>query len=170
VDYTAIHEDFDFELLGIFDATRFQWLATMRADLLLLGQIKGLLPKGPMAGIAASRSVLIRLPPPSSPGLIVRGVVEFIGAVGAGLLLGAASLTFGLQLADLAAELFVLLLQRRDWPDRIGMSAPPVSGLLSPFEILTPQVGHLGAQRIDFRQEPRDQRGQIGKDGGCLPR
>ena len=37
------------------------------------------------------------------------------------------------------------------------MSAPPVAGLLSQFEILTPQVGHLGAQLIDFRQEPRDQ-------------
>jgi len=100
VDHTAIHEDFDLELCGIFGATRFQRLATMRADLLLFRQIERLLPNGQMAVIAASRSVLIWLPPPSSPGLIVGRVVEFIGAVGAGLLLGAASIALGLQLAD----------------------------------------------------------------------
>src|SRR5438128_2142353 len=131
----------------------------MRADSFLFGQVKDLLTNTKVAVIAASGSRLTGLPPASPLWATGGGVFQIIGAVTAGLLLGAASVTLGSQLADLAAELLVFLLQRRDSPDRIGRSAPPIAGLLTPLEILTAQVGHLGAQRIDFRQEPRDQAG-----------
>jgi hypothetical protein len=145
VDDTPIHEDFDFELLGGFDAACLQGLATMWAGSLLLGQIQGLLPKGQVAVIASSRSVLIRVPPASTFGLVVSGVFQVIGAVAAGLLFGAASVAFGLQFANLASKLSVFLLQRHDPLHGVGMPAPPVTGLLSQLEILAPQVANLGA-------------------------
>ena len=100
-------------------------------------------------------------------GLGVGGVFKLIGAVATGLLLGAASKTFGLQLAKLTAELFIFLFQRRDPPHCIGMTALPIPGLLPQFQILTPQSGYFGAQLIDFCQEPRNQRRQI---CACGPR
>ena len=82
----------------------------------------------------------------------------------------AAPKMFGVQLANLSAERFVFLLQRRDTPHGIGMSAPPRAGLLPPFQILTPHDGPFGAQPIDFRQGPRNQRRQIRACGSRFQR
>jgi hypothetical protein len=123
-----------------------------------------------VAVIAAFWSWLTGLSSTWTLGLGVSGILEFIGAVARGLLPGAASKAFGLQLANLTAELFVFLLQRRDTPHGIGVSAPPIPGLLPQFPILTPQPGHFGAQLIHFGHEPRDQRSQLGSCGDRFPR
>ena len=129
----------------------------MRADLVRCGQVNELLTSGQVTVIAALGSWLIGLSPASALRLDVGGVLKLIGAVATGLLLGTAAKTFGLQLADLPAELFVFLFQGRDSPYGIGVSAPPISGLLPPLQILTPQLRYFGAQLIHFRQEPRNQ-------------
>lgn len=118
-----------------------------------------------MAVIAARGGLLTRLSPAWTLGLGVGGVLQFIGTVATGLLLGAASKTFSLQLAHLTAELLVFLFQRRDTPHGIGVSAAPIPGLLSQLQIFTPQSRHFGAQLIHFRQKPRKQRRQIGVSG-----
>ena len=129
----------------------------MRADLVRCGQVNELLTSGQVTVIAALGSWLIGLSPAGTFWLGVSGILEFIGAVANGLLLGATSKAFGLQLAILAAELFIFLLQRGDTPQSIGMSALPIPGLLPQFQILTPQLRYFGAQLIHFRQEPRNQ-------------
>ena len=124
-------------------------------------QLNDLFPRRQVAVIATPGSGLIGLSPASALRLDVGGVLKLIGAVATGLLLGTAAKTFGSQLADLPAELFVFLFQGRDSPYGIGVSAPPISGLLPPLQILTPQAGHFGAQLIDFCRKPRHQRSQI---------
>ena len=133
----------------------------MWADPLGFRQIHELLTSGQVAIIAALGSWLTGLSPAWTLGLGVSGVQKLMGAVVAGLLLGAASKTFGLQLANLTAELFVFLCQRRDPPHAIGVSALPIPGLLPQLQIFTPQSGDFGAQLIHFRQEPHNQRSQI---------
>jgi hypothetical protein len=148
-------------LFGILAATRFQRLAARRADLVRFGQVNELLTHGQVAVIAASGSGLTGLSPARTLGRGVGRVVKFIGAIAPGLLLGAATKPFGLQLADLATELFVFLFQGRHTLHGIGVAAPPIAGLLPQFQILTPQSGYFGAQLIHFCQEPRNQRRQI---------
>ena len=97
-----------------------------------------MLTHGQMAVIAASGRRLAGLSPAWPLGLGVGGILEFIGAVAARLLLGTASKAFGLQLADLSAELFVLLLHGRETAQGIGVSALPISGLLSQFQVVPP--------------------------------
>src|SRR5207245_3424953 len=106
-------------------------------------------------------SGLTGLSPALTLGFGVGGVRKIVGAVASRLLLGAASKTFGLQLANLTAKLFVLLFQRRHTPHGIGVSALPIPGLLPQFQLLTPQTSHFGAQLIHFRQKPRDQPSKI---------
>src|SRR5438552_1787196 len=159
MDHAAKHSHFDFELLRIFGAASFQRQATMRAGLLSFRQVNELLTSGQVAVITAPGSGLTGLSPALTLGRIVGRVVKLVGAVATRLLLGAASKTFGLQLANLTAKLFVFLFQRRDTPHSIGVSALPIPGPLAQFQILTPQAGHLGAQLIHFR--PHHQRSQL---------
>src|SRR5262249_41410957 len=89
-------------------------------------------------------------------------ILKFIGAIATGVLLGTASKTFRLQFAILTAELFVFLFHGREASHHIGMTASPIAGLLSQLQILTTQVGHFGTQLIDFGEQSRNQRSQIG--------
>src|SRR5215470_8101240 len=88
-----------------------------------------------------------------------------MGAVAGGLLLGAASKPFGLEFADLTAELFVLLLHGRQAAQGIGVSALPIAGLLSPLQVLASELGHVGAQLIHVGQEA-DKQGSGTRLGG----
>src|SRR5205823_3810003 len=157
-NHAAVHEGFDFELFRIFGAASFQRQTAMRAGWFRFWQINELLMPGQVAVITAPGSRLAGLSSASPLGLGVGGILEFIGAVATGLLLGVASKPFGLQLANLTAELLIFLFQRRESPHRIGMSALPIAGLLAQFQILPPQPGYFGAQLIYFCQEPRNQR------------
>ena len=114
-----------------------------------------------MAVIATWRSRLTGLPTALTFRLVLRGVIEIIRAIASGLLLGTAAKTLGLQLANLTAELFVFLFQRRHATHRIGVSAAPIPGLLPQFQILSPQPGYFGAQLVHFGQQPNDQHCQI---------
>src|SRR5262249_37227992 len=127
MDHTAKNDDLDFELFGIFAAACFQRLAARRADLVRLGQVKDLLPRGQVAVIAAPGSRLAGLSPAWTQGLSVGRVVQFLGAVAGGLFLGAASKPFGLQLADFTAELLDVLLRGRETLHGVGMSALPIA-------------------------------------------
>ncbi len=86
-------------------------------------------------------------------GLAVGGVFQLIGAVACGLLLAAAAKAFGLQFANFPLKLLVVLLQRREASQGIGVSALPIAGLLPQFQIFASQGGEFGAQLIDFGQE-----------------
>jgi hypothetical protein len=170
VDHPAIHGDFDFDLFRIFAAARFQRAAAMGTGLLRFRQVDELLPSGQMTVIATAGSRLTGLAAAATLGRVVGRILELIGAVAGGLLLGTASKAFGLQFANFAAELLVFLLQRRDTPDGVGMSAAPIAGLHPQFQVLTPQSGRFGAQLIDFPQESRNQRRQIRVCGSRIQR
>jgi len=161
MDPTAIRDRFDFELLGSLDAAGFQGQATMGADLEFRGQFNGLLAHGQMAVITASRRGLAGLAVTPKFGLVVRRVLQIIGAVAARLLLGAASKAFRLQFAVLAAKEFVLLLQGGNSLNGTRVPTAPISGLLTQWEILTAEIGDFGPQLINLSQESSDQGGQI---------
>jgi hypothetical protein len=76
----------------------------MGADPLRFRQVDELLTSGQVAVIATAGSGLTGLTPARTLGLVVGRVLQFLGAVAGGLLLGAASKAFGLQLANFAAK------------------------------------------------------------------
>ena len=71
------------------------------------------------------------------------GILQGIGAIGAGLDFGASSKQIGSKLAFLAFELFDFLLQGGDAVEGITMTRLPISDLLAEFEV-------LALQAIDF--------------------
>ena len=69
-----------------------------------------------------------------------------VGAILAGLLLGFLAEELGVEARDLAAQMFILLLDSGEAFEGAGVHALPVADLLTQFEVITAQGVHLGAQ------------------------
>jgi hypothetical protein len=92
------------------------------------------------------------------PGRLGRGVVvvlvveavELVGTILAGLLLGFLAEELGVEASDLAAEVFVVLLDGGEAFEGAGMHALPVAGLLAQLEVIPAQGSDLGTQLGQF--------------------
>ena len=78
--------------------------------------------------------------------VLVVEAVEVVGAILAGLLLGFLAEELGVEACDLAAKVFVVLLQGGEAFEGPGVHALPIAGLLAQFEVVPAKRRHLGAQ------------------------
>ena len=148
-DDAPVDRGFDFDLLAVIGTAQIrERLATASADLGLVGQVDGFFTSGQMRVVSAAWS--------GTTGLLaafvfrsrlLRRIVQLVRAIGSRLFFGLFAESFGLELTDLCFCLIEFGLQFYIPPDRIGMSALPITNLAPQLADLLPQFGILLSQR-----------------------
>jgi hypothetical protein len=97
--------------------------------------------------------------------LLVVEALELVGAILARLLLGFLAEELGVEACDLAAKMFVVLLQGGEAFEGTSVHALPIAGLLAQFEVVPAKCRHLGAQLEEFGPQLVEEDGSFAEVG-----
>lgn len=141
-------------------------MAAAGADTVLGRQFEDFLADGQRGVIPSLGSRVLRLLTPLALGSqgVVLGILQVMGAIVARVGFGASSEEIGLELAFLAFEQGDGLLPRGDAAQGIAMPTPPITHLLTQFEVLAVQGLDFGTQGGHFLAQVRHRGDQL-RDG-----